>query len=70
MSTTGTGIEDFKVNLDDQYVEVTGTIPLEELTRRIEKTGKEVSPFIPDFHFSQRDFVLPFLRTSPGVLKL
>ncbi|PAV23929.1 copper chaperone taha [Pyrrhoderma noxium] len=45
----GAGIDDYKVILDDQYVEVTGTIPLDELTKRIEKTGKEIleKPEIP-----------------------
>ena len=45
----GAGIDDYKVILDDQYVEVTGTIPLDELTKRIEKTGKEVSSSSANF---------------------
>lgn len=37
------GVTEFKVDLGTQLVNVTGTIPYEELQAKIAKTGKQVS---------------------------
>ncbi|KIM87125.1 hypothetical protein PILCRDRAFT_64257 [Piloderma croceum F 1598] len=36
------GVESFNVDLETQLVNVTGTIPYNELLEKIKKTGKEV----------------------------
>lgn len=41
------GVESFTVSLEDQSVVVHGPIEFDELTKRIEKTGKKVCPFRP-----------------------
>ena len=38
----GLGIDEFSVNLDTQEVIVKGTIPFDDVTAKIAKTGKQV----------------------------
>ena len=40
----GAGVEDFTVTLETQEVVVRGSIPFDDLTARIAKTGKAVRP--------------------------
>ena len=39
---SGAGVNSFTVSLEDQSVEVRGPIDFDELTAKIEKTGKKV----------------------------
>lgn len=40
---TGAGVNSFNVSLENQSVEVRGPIAFDDLTSKIEKTGKKVS---------------------------
>lgn len=40
------GVENYDVSLENQLVHVTGTIPYDELLKKLEKTGKEVRCFL------------------------
>lgn len=70
LSRTGAGVDSYTVSLEAQSVDVNGTIAFDELTRRIEKTGKQVrgSSFLsaPLFIINSTQLVFVFVLCNPS----